>query len=430
MYLPEYVVEAIGRLESGGYEAYVVGGCLRDSLLGLVPKDYDIATSALPEDTARLFRDCTTITAGQKHGTVAPVIDGRVVEITTYRTEGGYSDHRRPDSVSFACGVTDDLSRRDFTVNAMAYSPRHGFVDPFGGVADLHSGILRAVGDPAVRFSEDALRILRGVRFASVYGLEPEDATAEAMFACAPPLAEISAERVREELFGAINGRYAEKCIYKFREVYRPVLPELAVMADRPDAFSGDLLKKSLSVMSRVGGETWLKLAALFEKVDPGGWAASANAACAILNRLKTDRRTRENTAILIREPGLTVFSRAELRRLISRLTPLRATAFLALRHASAEMAGGGDEAEEYGRALELADEILRSGECVSREALELSGDDLAALGVPPGRKMGRLLETLFGEVLDGRLENAKPVLAARALELISLGDGGYVGGI
>ena len=164
----------IRTLEKAGFEAYAVGGCVRDALLGLKPHDYDLCTSALPAQTAELFADYTLVRSGEKHGTIGVVVDGEVIEITTFRTEGGYADSRHPDWVRFVPTVEEDLSRRDFTVNAMAYNPNRGYIDPFGGQQDLRDGILRTVGDAKTRFSEDALRILRGVRFAVRFRLTPE----------------------------------------------------------------------------------------------------------------------------------------------------------------------------------------------------------------------------------------------------------------
>ena len=181
MRLPDDVVQCLDALENAGYAAYAVGGCVRDLCLGLQPHDYDLCTAALPEETEAVFRDRRLVLAGKKHGTVGVVTEQGVVEITTFRTEGDYADNRHPDWVAFVPEIEKDLARRDFTVNAMAWSPRRGFADPFGGREDLGKGILRAVGDPGARFREDALRILRGVRFAVRYGLTVEPETDKAL---------------------------------------------------------------------------------------------------------------------------------------------------------------------------------------------------------------------------------------------------------
>jgi tRNA nucleotidyltransferase/poly(A) polymerase len=419
MQIPDYASAALFKLESGGFKSYIVGGCVRDSLLGIKPKDYDIASQALPEQVLELFRAYKTVTAGVKHGTVGVVINGVLTEITTFRCDGVYGDHRRPDSVRFTQKIEEDLSRRDFTVNAMAFSPTEGIIDPFGGERDLRAGVLRAVGNPDARFGEDALRILRGIRFASVYGLEPEPATAAAMTENCELLKNISAERICAEFFATLPGRYADRYIYKFYKTYSPVIPELSTLADRPDQVCGDMLRRSLSVMSKLDGSVWLTVAALFENLSYGGKSDSAAAASELLRRLNASRAIRENVTALIREPELTEFSRAELRRLIARLSPEVAVAFLRLRLASSSISGGDEEAEAYAQALATAGDIIKSGECVSRDTMELTGGDLAALGVKPGKKMGELLDTLFSELLEGLVDNTKPALAARASELI-----------
>ena len=200
MFLPEYVKHCIDALEAAGYSAYAVGGCVRDSLLGLTPNDYDLCTSALPEQTEAVFSQYKLVLAGKKHGTVGVITDGGEVEITTYRTEGAYRDNRHPDWVEFVTDIASDLARRDFTVNAMAWSPYRGFADPFGGQEDLKHHILRAVGDPETRFREDSLRILRGARFAVKYRLTPERATLQAMLDLSALMENLARERIFEEL--------------------------------------------------------------------------------------------------------------------------------------------------------------------------------------------------------------------------------------
>lgn len=188
LFIPAQILDLMERLESRGFEAWTVGGCVRDQLLGLPPHDWDLCTSATPEEIAQVFEGFPLIRAGEQHGTIAVITHKQPVEITTFRTEGGYGDHRRPDWVHFETNLQEDLARRDFTINAMAYSPRRGLADPFGGQADLADRILRAVGQPEKRFREDGLRILRGVRFAARFQLTPEAETCAAMSTLAPTL--------------------------------------------------------------------------------------------------------------------------------------------------------------------------------------------------------------------------------------------------
>ena len=197
MILPHYITDIIGTLEKAGYEAYVVGGCVRDALLELKPKDYDIATNALPETVLQLFSH--TIPTGLKHGTVT-VVSEQLVEITTYRTDSQYTDHRHPDAVSFVRSIKEDLARRDFTINAMAYHPQRGLYDPFDGQTDLKNGIIRCVGDPLRRFEEDALRMLRAHRFAARYHFQIEQSTKQAMEQKASLISCVSVERIRKEV--------------------------------------------------------------------------------------------------------------------------------------------------------------------------------------------------------------------------------------
>ena len=200
MYLPDFVKACIDSLESAGFSAYAVGGCVRDSLLGLTPHDYDLCTEATPEQICRVFDGQRLVLAGIQHGTVTVITDGGPIEITTFRLEGDYRDNRHPGWVRFVSQVEADLSRRDFTVNAMAYSPYRGFTDPFGGQSDLKNRCLRAVGDPISRFQEDALRILRGVRFAVRYALTPDKDTEAAMYTQAPRMDHLARERIFDEL--------------------------------------------------------------------------------------------------------------------------------------------------------------------------------------------------------------------------------------
>ena len=224
MFLPESIAEIINALETAGFSVYAVGGCVRDACLGLDPHDYDLCTSALPEQTEAVFRDRWLVLAGKKHGTTGVGTATGVVEITTFRTEGSYRDNRHPDWVQFVPDVESDLARRDFTVNAMAYSPTRGYADPFGGREDLRKGILRAVGDPEKRFQEDALRILRGVRFAERVGLKVDAATEQAMFPQAARMVSLARERVFEELCKLLPLVTAED-LQRFAPILAAVIP-------------------------------------------------------------------------------------------------------------------------------------------------------------------------------------------------------------
>jgi len=226
--LPETVRTAIARLEADGFEAYAVGGCVRDSILGRTPNDWDITTSARPEQTAAVFCDTRTVETGIQHGTLIVILDGMPLEITTYRRDGAYADNRHPESVTFSSRIEDDLCRRDFTVNAMAYHPTRGLVDLYGGQSDLEKGVIACVGDAETRFYEDGLRILRAIRFAAVLDFSIEKKTAAAVRACRELLRNIAAERIREELCKLICGRGAVRILREYIDVISVFLPELA----------------------------------------------------------------------------------------------------------------------------------------------------------------------------------------------------------
>lgn len=232
--LPSYVVTALDCLSSAGYEAYIVGGCVRDSFLGRIPDDWDITTSAKPEETLKVFENFKTIETGLKHGTVTVIIEGSQLEITTMRVDGEYSDNRRPDSVSFTENITLDLSRRDFTTNAIAYNPQKGIVDPFGGAEDIKKGIIKCVGNPEKRFREDALRIIRGIRFSSVLGFEIEEETSRAIKEMKSLLNNVAAERKRVELLKLLCGKDAKRILLTYPQVIFEIIPELSPMYHFP----------------------------------------------------------------------------------------------------------------------------------------------------------------------------------------------------
>ena len=228
--LPIYVQTALQKLNTAGHKAYIVGGCVRDSLIGRTPNDWDITTDALPEQIIAIFANDRVIPTGIQHGTVTVLLDGQPLEITTYRIDGKYSDNRRPDSVSFTQSLQEDLLRRDFTINAMAYHPKIGIVDCYSGLADLSSQRLVCVGDPEKRFAEDALRILRALRFSAQFGFSIEKMTAKAIHRLAPLLRGISAERIQAELSKMLCGEHVRSVMLNYSDVLSVILPEITPM--------------------------------------------------------------------------------------------------------------------------------------------------------------------------------------------------------
>ena len=268
--LPAQVNTALARLHDAGYEAYIVGGCVRDRIMGREPKDYDITTSALPEQTAAVFAGERIIETGMKHGTVTVLLDGEPLEITTFRIDGTYSDSRHPDAVTFTPSLREDLARRDFTMNAMAYSSETGLVDPFGGQADIAAKYIRCVGDPDLRFREDALRILRALRFSSVLGfpIEPETDGA-ARYLCLL-LKKISAERVFSELKQLLCGPDVRRVLLDYAGVLGAVLPEILPMQgfdQRNPHHCYDILEHTAAAVEAMPPEPALRLAALLHDV-------------------------------------------------------------------------------------------------------------------------------------------------------------------
>jgi len=432
--LPEPVLSCIRRLEAAGFEAWTVGGCVRDACLGLTPHDYDLCTSALPEQTRQVFAGENMFLAGLKHGTVSVVLSGQVIEITTYRTEGDYLDNRHPAWVRFLPEITGDLARRDFTVNAMAWSPDRGLRDPFGGREDLERRVLRAVGDPWQRFREDALRILRGVRFAVRYDLTPEEQTWQAMLELLPLLEGLSRERVYEELSGILLAADGEQ-LRSFGPILAGAIPELGPMLgfdQHSPHHAYDLFTHTAYVTGGVPRQLELRWAALLHdvgKVDTffrdengrghfyGHASAGAEKADHILRRLKAPTVLREE-AVAVISLHMTRLEEDEkiLKRRLSRLGWDTVERLLLLQEADMGSKGTGENSdpEQFDRVRALLDKLRRDNVCLRLKDLAVNGHDMMALGYR-GREIGEALEDLLTQVLEGRLPNHRPALLHRA---------------
>ena len=436
MILPHAVSECLNRLEEAGFAAYAVGGCVRDALLGLTPKDFDLCTAALPEQTQAIFAGRQLVLAGKKHGTVGVVTELGVVEITTFRTDGSYGDNRHPDWVRFVPEVEKDLARRDFTVNAMAYSPKRGFSDPFGGREDLNHRILRAVGNPGTRFREDSLRILRGVRFSARYGLTPEPETESAMIDLAPLMDNLARERVFDELCKLLPLADAP-LLCRFAPVLAAAIPELGPMIgfdQHSPHHAYDLYTHVAHVVQAVPEDLTLRWAALLHDVgkvptftrDASGRGhfychaqAGAELADGILHRLKAPTALREQAVTLIAchmtklEP-----SKKALRRQLGRLGWDTVEKLLALQEADMGSKGTGNprEMEQFSVLRQLLEQIRWENACLEVRDLAVNGNDLMALGYS-GRAIGLCLKELLEQVLDERLPNDREVLLTAAAE-------------
>ena len=436
MYLPENIQNCINLLENAGFAAYAVGGCVRDACLGLTPHDYDLCTSALPQETESVFRAYRLVLAGEKHGTVTVITEDGPVEITTFRTEGGYRDNRHPDWVKFLPEIEGDLARRDFTVNAMAYSPRRGFADPFGGREDLRNHILRAVGDPVSRFREDSLRILRGARFAARFGLTPEENTLSAMLSQAGLMEHLARERVFDELCKLLLAAKAED-ITRFAPILAAVIPELAPMIGFDQCsphHAYDLITHTAHVVEGVPATLPLRWAALLHDTGKvttftrdatgrghfyGHARDSAAMADDILRRLKAPTALREEVVTLIGSHMTRLQpERKLLRRQVSKFGFPMVESQLTLQEADMGSKGTGEDdgSAVFSEVRELLAELKAEDACLGLKDLAVNGNDLMALGYR-GKEIGICLNALLEQVVDERLPNEKKALLAFAAE-------------
>ena len=397
--MDEGAAELLDTLHRAGYAAYVVGGCVRDSLLGLTPHDWDLCTSALPQQGMELFGEEKCIPTGLQHGTVTVKQGGGLYEITTFRTEGTYTDGRHPDEVHFVPDVREDLARRDFTINAMAYNAKEGLVDPFGGQADLQSGVLRAVGVPHQRFTEDALRILRLYRFAARFGFAIDPPTAQAAQELCAHLDCVSVERIEEELAKLLSA--PAPAAYLDEKILGVVLPELS-----PEA----LAAAKPVVDACPAGEQVLpvRLAALLLSLGEDGTRRT-------LRRLRCSNACIEETAVLVREvvPGVPVSLNIYARRLLGKYNLCTVQRLAALGTALQP-----ERSADFAALSELAERLDADGVCCRVSQLAVNGRDLMAAGVPAGPGIRKVLEALLDGVIREEYPNERQALLAAVQQL------------
>lgn len=431
MYLPAAVMIALQRLERAGFEAFVVGGAVRDALRGDVAKDWDITTNALPQQVQQVFSGEHLIETGLKHGTLTVVLDHEPLEITTYRVDGGYSDHRHPDSVSFTRSLKEDLLRRDFTMNALAYNPNCGVADYVGGREDLARGLVRCVGEPDRRFQEDGLRMLRALRFASVYEMQIEADTAQAIHRNRQLLRDIAAERIREELTKLLCGRGAARILREFADAIAVPIPELSPMfgfLQQNPHHDKDVWEHTLAAVQSALSEPILRWAALLHdagkpdcfSLDEAGIGhfyahaeKSAELAQNVLKRLRFDNATKDEITMLVRYHDLLITADSKpVKRLLSKFGEAGARALLALHRADtlAQASCCRSRLEVFDEAEALLDELLRQQSCFSLKDLAVNGNDMIGLGYR-GKQIGTALQACLDAVLDEKLPNEKQAL-------------------
>lgn len=423
----EYIIE---QLNNHGFEAYIVGGCVRDSLLGKNPNDWDITTSATPYEVKDIFK--RTIDTGIQHGTVTVMVDKNIsmgeeysFEVTTYRVDGKYEDHRRPTEVTFTASLEEDLKRRDFTINAMAYNHSQGVVDIFGGQQDLASGVIKAVGDAEHRFQEDALRILRAVRFAAQLGFDIEDETKKAMTKLAENLRFISAERIQVELTKLITSNHPDRLVEAYNlGITSVVLPEFDVMMETNQDNPYHIYNvgiHTIKVMENVPPTQIFRYTALLHDVAKpvtktlddkgighfyGHPEKGADMARDILKRLKLDNHTINETCLLIKEHDFSLHGTniKSFRRFLNRLGKERFHDFIIVK--KADMAGQSDYNRDIRQGyvddmLVMFDKVEKENQCVKMSDMAIGGQDLIEMGIAPGKEMGIILKSLFDKILE-----------------------------
>lgn len=430
--IPDPVLYCMEVLSMSGCEAWLVGGSVRDLCMGRTPTDYDLTTDATPEAMLALFSARKTLDAGIKHGTVTVIVDGRPVEITTYRTEGAYSDGRRPDYVEFTPSLEKDLVRRDFTINTLVLNEKGILRDYTGGLEDIRKGLIRCVGDASERFREDALRVIRALRFASVLGFTIEPETSAALLSQAPLLRHIAAERIWTEFSGLLCGEFVRPILEDYTDVFAVIIPEIRAMRNfdqRNPYHKYDVWTHTIRVVEGVPPEKTIRLAALLHDVGKpktftlddegighfyGHDAEGARMASEILLRMKCDTRTRSSVEELIRIHCVPISPDEKIvkRRLnqygaetIDRLIDLK------IADAKAQSELSADRIAPLEMTREMVRKCVARNECFSKKSLAIDGTDLIRIGVKEGPEIGLILEEILQKVICGELKNDRDVL-------------------
>lgn len=428
--MPRGASVIIDTLMDSGYDAYIVGGCVRDSLLGICPKDWDICTSATPPEVESCLSEYRILETGLKHGTVTILMDDGQYEVTTFREDGEYSDNRRPDSVKFVTDIAFDLSRRDFTINAMAYNDVSGVVDPFNGAKDLRDGKISCVGNACDRFREDALRIMRAIRFASVYGFAISEDTANAIHSNCNLLNNIAVERINSELCKLIFGIGALNILLDYDDVITTIIPELKPCV----GFSGNnghsVYEHTARSVSGYGGDDLnVKIALLLHDIGKpscytkdekgvhfhGHGQLGGDIAANVVSRLRFDRNTQRQVVELVRLQDEAIEpTEKDVRRWLNRVGAKQLFRLLDVKFSNAAARHEEDNCSVTNlcnSVKEIAEEIIASGQCFKIDDLAINGFDVISAGIPEGTQVGNMLQTILSLVIDGSLENKRDIL-------------------
>lgn len=434
--LPSGVKFLLGTLAAQGKEAYIVGGCVRDVYLGKTPHDWDVCTSSLPGETTNIFKQagCEVIPTGIQHGTVTVFVNGEGYEVTTFREDGGYSDGRHPDGVKFVRSLWSDLARRDFTMNAMAYSPATGLVDPFNGRKDIKNKVIRCVGRPEIRFYEDALRIMRAVRFAAVTGFVLEDSTRYEAWSLANCLEGVAWERKQKELVALLQGEHAGMALRKYKDILAWVIPEIRPcfgFAQNNPYHAYDVWEHTVrAVETAPVQDVTVRLALLFHDLGKpfcyeededgvghfhGHGEVSQKIARQVLARLRFDTDTLETVSELvsIHDRRFEATPKA-VRKFMSQIGPEQYFRFLEVRAGDIQAQAPrlvDSRMEKVEKLRQIGQEVLAKEQCVSLRDLAVNGHDLIAAGMKPGPEMGRVLSTLLDRVIENPSLNEKNIL-------------------
>lgn len=435
--IPNGAQNIIDTLEASGYEAYVVGGCVRDSLLGIVPHDWDICTSAVPSEIESCFEDRRIVETGLQHGTVTIIEDGVSYEVTTFRIDGRYSDSRHPDKVTYTKDIDSDLSRRDFTFNAMAYNERVGLIDPFGGAFDLIRGEISCVGNANDRFKEDALRIMRALRFASTYGFTISERTNEAIHINKKLLNNIAAERIREELCKIVMGRGVLGVLLNYSDIIATIIPEIepCIGFQQNNPYHQYTVYDHIAhaVSNYSGDDQSVKLALLLHDIgkplcytedEKGGHFYGHGVYChdvaeKVMERLRFDNRTADEvlTLVLYHDAIIEPTTKA-IKRWLNKIGPQRFCQLMDVRMADILAHTKGTQASRVDKCnmvKAVLEQVIEEEQCFSISDLAINGHDIMDLGVPEGKRVGEILKKLLDVVISEDIENEHTALVEYA---------------